>query len=77
MFFIQPFVRVLFRALFAKKIKERSEKHAGAAANNEEPDRPIDETEVIADVWKRIDEISEQLAHEHRQRKRLQQKIEQ
>jgi hypothetical protein len=77
LFFIQPFVRVLFKALFAKQIKARADKANEAEASGLEKDRPIDETEAIADIWKRMDEISEQLAHEHRQRKRLQEKVEQ
>jgi hypothetical protein len=77
MFFIQPFVRVIFKVLFAKQIKARSDKTSEAAANGQIAERPEDETEVIADVLKRIDELSEQLAHEHRQRKRLQREIEQ
>jgi hypothetical protein len=76
LFFIQPCVRVIFKALFAKQIKARADKANEAEARGENSDRPEDETEAIADVWKRIDEISEQLAHEHRQRKKLQQKIE-
>lgn len=76
MFFIQPCVRVLFRAIFAKQIKKRADEAHAAEAIGESGDRPQDETEAIADVWKRIDEISEQLAHEHRQRKKLQTRIE-
>lgn len=76
MFFIQPCVRVLFRAIFVKQIRKRAEEAHAAEAIGENGDRPQDETEAIADVWKRIDEISEQLAHEHRQRKKLQNRIE-
>jgi hypothetical protein len=76
MFFIQPFVRVLFKALFARQIKARADKADEAKAKGEEEERPHDETEAIADVWKRMDELSEQLAHERRQRKRLQEKVE-
>jgi hypothetical protein len=76
MFFIQPFVRVLFKCIFAQTIKKRSEAAHEAASKGEAVDRPIDETEAIADVWKRIDEISEEIAHEHRQRKKLQEKVE-
>jgi hypothetical protein len=76
LFFIQPFVRVLFKALFAKQIKARAAKADEAAANGLDQDRPLDETEAIADVWKRMDELSEMLAHERRQRKKLQKKIE-
>jgi hypothetical protein len=76
MFFIQPCVRVLFKALFAKQIKARKEKADEAEAKGENAERPVDETEAIADLWKRMEEISEELAHEHRQRKKLQQKVE-
>ena len=75
MFFIQPCVRVLFKLLFAKQIKAREEEAHAAEEAGEQSDRPQDGTEAIADVWKRIDEISEQLAHEHRQRKKLQEKV--
>lgn len=63
MFFIQPFVRVLFKAIFHKQIKERE-----AAAHKKEAAgeklRPADETEAIADVLKRIDEIRDELQEE-------------
>lgn len=62
MFFIQPFVRVLFKTIFAKDIKARAGK---------EKQRPTSEQEAIADIFRRIDEIQENLAHERRQRKRL------
>ncbi len=77
LFFIQPLVRVLFKLIFAKQIKARADKANEAENNGLEKDRPTDETEAIADIWKRMDEISEQLAHEHRQRKKLQAKVEQ
>jgi hypothetical protein len=57
--------------------KARAEKANNDEAQGLEKDRPMDETEAIADVWKRMDELSEMLAHERRQRKRLQEKIEQ
>jgi hypothetical protein len=76
LFFIQPLVRVLFKALFAKQIKARTDKAHEAEANGLEKERPTDETEAIADVWKRMDEISEMLAHERRQRKKLQEQVE-
>lgn len=34
-------------------------------------ERPKDETEVVADIFRRIDEIQSDLEHERRQRKRL------
>jgi hypothetical protein len=76
LFFIQPFVRVLFKALFAKQIKARTEKANSDEELGLEKARPTDETEAIADVWKRMDELTEMLAHERRQRKRLQERVE-
>ena len=66
-FFIQPLVRFAFRKLFAKDIKARN--------TDKEQERPQDEQEVIADVFRRMDEIQEGLAHERRQRKRLAEKV--
>jgi hypothetical protein len=75
LFFIQPFVRVLFRALFAKQIKARADKAHEEEASGQEFDRPVDETEAIADVWKRMGEISDRLEHERRERQKLQERI--
>lgn len=66
LFFIQPFVRKLFKFLFRKDI---------AKHNNEEHFAPRNEQEVIADVFRRMDEIQEELAHERRRRKALEQEI--
>lgn len=63
MYFIQPLVRAMFRTIFAEDIRKRaSEPHT---------ERPKDETEVIADIFRRIDEIQSNLEHERRQRKKL------
>ena len=62
-FFIQPFVRFLFGKIFAKDITARKQQV--------EPERPQNEVEAIADIFKRIDEIQERLEHERRQRKKL------
>ncbi|MBR1669413.1 MAG: hypothetical protein IJ695_01820, partial [Butyrivibrio sp.] len=66
-FFIQPFVRWAFGKLFAKDIAARN--------RQTKPERPKDETEAIADIFKRMDEIQERLDHERRQRKKLEEKI--
>ena len=66
-FFIQPFVRWAFKKIFAKDIKARNEQT--------EPERPINEQEAIADIFRRMDEISERLAHERRRRKVLESKV--
>lgn len=63
MYFIQPLVRTLYRIIFAKDIKAR--------AGVEHIERPKDETEVIADIFRRIDEIQTNLEHERRQRKKV------
>ena len=66
-FFIQPLVRWAFGKIFAKDI---------AARNAEEcPDRPQNEQEAIADIFRRMDEIQENLANERRQRKKLAEQI--
>lgn len=47
-----------------------------AARNNQSQiERPADETEAIADIYKRMDEISERIEHERRQRKKLAEKV--
>ena len=62
-FFIQPIVRWVFGKLFAKDI---------AARNSQEfPERPQNEQEAIADIYRRMGEIQENLAQERRQRKKL------
>ena len=66
-FFIQPIVRWVFGKLFAKDI---------AARNSQElPERPQNEQEAIADIYRRMGEIQENLAHERRQRKKLAEQI--
>lgn len=68
MFFIQPFVRVLFKAIFHKQLKKRQElAHTKEAAG--EKMKPSDETEAIADVLKRIDEIKAELQEELAQKR--------
>ena len=62
-FFIQPFVRWAFGKLFAKDIAARK--------SQEMPERPQNEQEAIADIYKRMAVIQENLAHERRQRKKL------
>lgn len=72
MFFIQPFVRVAFKLLFHKQIKEREAVQNETEAQGKPKIKPQDETEAIADLWKRMDELQAELAHERRQRKKLQ-----
>lgn len=66
LFFIQPFVRTLFKTLFRRDI----EAHA-----QEERRSPENEQEAIADIFRRMDEIQEELAHERRRRKALESEV--
>ena len=74
MFFIQPFVRVAFKALFRKQLQAREAAHSEAAAKGETL-KPADEVEAIADLWKRINELDADIGHEHRKRKELEARI--
>ena len=65
----KAFVRWTFGKLFAKDIAARNK--------NVSVERPKDETEAIADIFKRMDEIQERLEHERRQRKKLEERINQ
>lgn len=66
-FFIQPVVRWLFGKLFSRDIRQRNAQPV--------PELPHDEQEVISDIFRRMDEIQEGLAHERRQRKQLANKV--
>ena len=63
LFFIQPLVRVIFKTLFRKDIEARN--------NDIEHANPENEQEVVASIFKRMDEIKDELAHERRRRKAL------
>ncbi len=52
MFFVQPFVRFVIRRLFASNIAQRNEQNSSKTV------KPSDETEAIADVIIREDEIA-------------------
>lgn len=67
LFFIQPAVRAIFKALFAKDIQARN--------TTESVERPTTEAEAIADIFKRIDVIQERLEHERRRRKVLENQV--
>lgn len=66
MFFIQPFVRVAFKWLFHKQIKAREDAQHETEAQGKLRIKPQDETEAIADLWKRMDELQEELERERR-----------
>lgn len=74
MFFIQPFVRVAFKTIFARQLKARREEYNKMAAEGEKL-RPTNEPEAIADIFRRIEEIQEEIAHEHRRRKVLEAEV--
>ncbi|NLG03888.1 MAG: hypothetical protein GX567_08700 [Clostridia bacterium] len=57
LFFIQPFIRTLFKLLFRKDIQNR-EKEAHALEAQGKSLRPSNEQETIADIAKRVAEIS-------------------
>lgn len=67
LFFIQPAVRVIFKAIFRKDIENRNK--------DEQPMNPENEQQVIANIFKRMDEIQEEVAHEHRRRKVLEENV--
>lgn len=60
LFFIQPFVRTVFKLVFRKDIKAREEAAHKSEAEGKKL-MPESETDAIADVYKRIDEIKEEL----------------
>lgn len=60
LFFIQPFVRTIFKLIFRKDIKAREEAAHKSEAQGKKL-MPESETDAIADVYKRIDEIKEEL----------------
>ncbi|MDO5548899.1 MAG: hypothetical protein Q4F79_10485 [Eubacteriales bacterium] len=66
LFFIQPFVRVLFKTIFRKDIEAHAQK---------ERRNPENEQEAIADIFRRMGEIQEELAHERRRRKALEAEV--
>ena len=75
LFFIQPLVRTLFKALYHKQIKAREAAQAAAAAEGKETAKPSDETEAIADVYRRVDEIKAELDAEKKLRAELQSRL--
>ena len=67
LFFIQPAVRVIFKAIFRRDIKRREQEKIQA--------QPESEQDVILSIFQRIDEIQEEIAHEHRRRKALEEDV--
>jgi hypothetical protein len=70
LFFIQPFVRIVFKAIFRKQIKEREELDVGTKSDSVGASlKPGDETEAIENVLKRIDEIKAEFIEEQKKNK--------
>ena len=67
LFFIQPTVRVIFKTIFQKKLKNRI---AGEVHT-----KPQNEQEAILDIFRQIDMLQEEIAHEHRRRKVLEEDV--
>ncbi|MBR1851795.1 MAG: hypothetical protein IJ794_01265 [Lachnospiraceae bacterium] len=64
LFFIQPCVRVLFKTLFRKDIEKRSRESAETMQKEGKNKLPADETEAVADIFKRIEEIKGEIKEE-------------
>ena len=60
LFFIQPTVRTIFKFVFRKDLAQRRE----AAKSSGTKQRPVDETEAIAAIFDRMEEIKEELKRE-------------
>ncbi len=63
LFFIQPLVRTVFKFVFRKDIAKRNE-DVKASEEHGKKVKPQDETEAIANIYKRVDEIKEELRRE-------------
>ena len=63
LFFIQPFVRTVFKFVFRKDLENRNKEAKEKEAHGEKM-KPQEETEAIADIYKRVDEIKEELKRE-------------
>lgn len=66
LFFIQPFVRVVFKTVFRKDIEARNkEAHAMEGEQNKKM-KAMNENDAIADIFKRIDEIRAEYEEENK-----------
>ncbi len=70
LFFIQPLVRTIFKVVFYNDIKKREAMHEEKAAAGETL-KATSETEAIADIMKRINEIQIELKEEYEQYEKL------
>ena len=60
-------VGLLQLPLFRREIQKREQQESGSQPENEQ--------DVILDIFKRMDEIQEEIAHEHRRRKALEEDV--
>jgi hypothetical protein len=64
LFFIQPFVRTLFKVLFSKDIKAR-EQIATSAQESGHAIKPGDEMDAITEIMRRVKQIQTELQREN------------
>lgn len=64
LFFIQPAVRVIFKTVFRKDIAARVQADQESMKQKGKPPLPSDETETVADIFRRIDEIKDEIKAE-------------
>lgn len=64
LFFIQPFVRIVFKTVFRKDIEARAEKSHKEVGDKGKSPLPSDETETVADIFRRIEEIKVEIRDE-------------
>ena len=64
LFFIQPVVRVIFKAVFRKDIEARAKADKESMSKKGKKPLPTDETDTVADIFRRIDEIKEEIRAE-------------
>ena len=64
LFFIQPTVRVVFKTLFRRDIARRAKEVEENIKKSGKKKLPGDETDAVADIFKRIDEIKSELKEE-------------
>lgn len=64
LFFIQPAVRVIFKTVFRKDIAARAKADQESMKQKGKPSLPSDETETVADIFRRIDEIKDEIKAE-------------
>ena len=74
LFFIQPLVRLLFKLIFKKQLEQREQACQDALQKGESM-KAASETDAIADIWKRINELDADIGHEHRRRKELEAEV--